>query len=627
MKYPRIPLFVISAVLATGGFGCFDIKCDEGGKCGGDCLSAGQIPLAGCPYRPCCAGSMINPVTDICESCASKGNRPGTGQDCCTGLQVNATTGLCDICFKLTADCVEGGLPACCEGSLPSAGAYCNILSRCARCSHAGGGCEADADCCPNDDPALICKDRLCQKICASDKECTDTANPICIRGECVPAACSADADCQGLKCCSGDCKADCGYGAADACVITSTGGVVAVGKTVSLKAVGIKGDVWKDGMIVPGTTCLWASSVPSVATVDADGVLTGVAAGKTEIRVRTGNGDFTNPITYTVLAPVTGSVNVYVYDESTGDPVEGAQVKVGAANFMATDANGVSGFDTAANDGTVHVMKDGYTWVSYLGSVNPGYIIFLHKSSSDTAGGFRGKFDYSPIKKDDQLHAGIAAMSISGESLFSMNMNSFFGEMLRTPMNISNPVTVKQCVPVPGGLTGGSNYLKVPDLIPEFRILGDTGHEHKRHGSHFQSHKPFHFGFRDRSHPPAPQAAAACVQHEPRRAERACCLPCSEDQDPRNNLPGRQGCPPGRQRHDGRLRHLQADNAESRHKDDRGQRVDRGRTSTSWRHLPERSYCRWRRRTPRDGPCPAGDHHGGARRLEQGLHYLLAPG
>ncbi|MFA6033291.1 MAG: Ig-like domain-containing protein, partial [Myxococcota bacterium] len=469
MKYLKVAMVVMAVAGLAMLAGCSSDPTTN-------CTLEGQRPTTAVPN--CCTGLIINASTGLCEKCAAKGTAPTTGQVCCEG-QVNGSTGLCDSCLKAGAECSEGeeGAPACCEGSSPSAGAYCNDSSVCATCSHFDGDCKVDADCCPLDDPALICKDLKCAKICKSDKDCTDASKPTCIQGECVPPACSSDADCSSQKCCSGACKADCGYGTADKCTITSTGGVVAVTKTVALKAVGIKGDLTKDGQIVPGTTILWTSSVPSVATVDAAGLLTGVAAGKTVISAKVGSTDCSNTITFTVLAPVVGSVNVYVYNSATGAPIENAMVKVGAVDFKATDANGLAGFLPGDDNGTVHVAKNGFTWISYVGTAKGGYVVFLDQDTSGaTKGGYKGKFDYSPIKKDDQLHAGIAAMSVNGNNLYSLNVSTLIGEMIQTPINISSPATVKQCIALPGGLVAGSNYLKVPDLIPEFRILGDGG-------------------------------------------------------------------------------------------------------------------------------------------------------
>jgi len=467
MKYLKVVMVVMAVAGLAMLAGCSSSSTPP-------CAAEGARPTTG---QSCCTGLDLNASTGLCQKCVAKGVRPEAGQLCCTGLQVNPSTGMCDVCLAKGADCVEGEVPTCCEGVLPSAGAYCNDSSVCATCSHFDGDCKVDADCCPLDDPALICKDLKCAKICRGDSDCTDPTKPTCIQGECVPPACSADLDCSGQKCCSGACKADCGYGTADKCTITSTGGVVAVGKTVALKAVGTKGDLSLNGQIVPGTTILWTSSVPSVATVDAAGLLTGVAAGKTVISAKVGSTDCANTITFTVPAVVVGSVNVYVYNDATGVPIADAQVKVGSAAFKATDANGVAGFDIAVNDGTVHVAKDGYTWMSYIGASKTGYVVFLSQdTSAATKGGFKGSFDYSPIKKDDQLHAGIAAMSINGNNLYSLNVGTLIGEMIQTPINISSPATVKQCIALPGGLVAGSNYLKVPDLIPNFRILGDGG-------------------------------------------------------------------------------------------------------------------------------------------------------
>jgi hypothetical protein len=330
-----------------------------------------------------------------------------------------------------------------------------------------------------------MCVNGICTKICKSDKDCP--SRHTCDYGICFPFPCSSDLECDKGRCCSGDCRADCGYGAATGCTIVSPGGVIPQGGKVKLAALGHSGDLSKNGSIVPGTMIAWSSSNGAVASLLDDGTLTGVSPGRVEVSAAAGATACRNTITFTVLSLMPDASNVIVYDGTTGAPVEGAQVKLGAAGFKTTGSDGVARFDRSQNNGELHVVKEGYGYVSYYGSVQSGYAVPLKKSADPAMkGGFRGKFDYSSFKKDYYMQGGFASVSANGERLFSFDPSVIFGENLSMPVQLPSfclgdlicqeVQEIKECMDLPGGYTAGNNFSKSPGLMDEFRLTSDSG-------------------------------------------------------------------------------------------------------------------------------------------------------
>lgn len=396
------------------------------------------------------------------------------GDPCCEGL--TCTDGKCVACIASGGEC---GLDTdCCQGTDAKKGAWCNTNSVCASCAKETGTCTTDLDCCPAADAtakSLMCaSDGTCKPICKTDADCTAPA--ICMpNGECAPPSCSSDADCGTQKCCSGACKADCGYGPPTGCKITSPGGVVASGKTIQLYAIAYKGTPTAGATIVPGTAITWTTSDAAKVAVNAStGVITGGAtAGEATITATGPSSMACGTVKYTnVIAPV-GGVAVYVYNETTGAPIAGAYVIVGAAAAVQTDAAGMA---TASAPGSVHVFAPGYTWVSVIGESATAYQIFLKpETDQNKAGGYHGKFDFSQVK-DDALRLGITTTSIGG-SLLNLDLNALIGEMIQTKIDLTQPVPYHDWIALPGALWAGANYFGVPDLVPlNYRVIGTNG-------------------------------------------------------------------------------------------------------------------------------------------------------
>ncbi|MBI5525205.1 MAG: hypothetical protein HY897_02645 [Deltaproteobacteria bacterium] len=162
-------------VLDSGGGGLQDADSpDAGPQCAGD----GEA----CALIPCCEGLACG-VDDVCgadDTCSQNGGKCTSDEDCCR----------------------PGG----------TIGSWCGVSGTCRVCATKGGACESDYDCCYSLGPVMCTSRNRCQVICKIDSDCGD--GNVCLPdGECTGPVCSADIDCNGQRCCSGECRDDCGYG------------------------------------------------------------------------------------------------------------------------------------------------------------------------------------------------------------------------------------------------------------------------------------------------------------------------------------------------------------------------------------------------------------------------------
>ena len=103
----------------------------------------------------------------------------------------------------------------------------------------------------------------------------------------------------------TGDCSASC-----KVTVVCPVQGVKISNHNVTLK---VGQSTTLDAEVYPGRACdrtvHWSSDNNSVATVSAEGIVTGVASGTAKITVRTTDGDFTDECTVTVVSDVEGII------------------------------------------------------------------------------------------------------------------------------------------------------------------------------------------------------------------------------------------------------------------------------------------------------------------------------
>lgn len=337
-------------------------------------------------------------------------------------------------------------------------------------------------------------EDQETAKSCTSKLECK--LGETCEAGKCVaitgcdPAiedSCAAGQYCNDLGECAscGDAAKSCEFVGMNGQV--NTGLVLAAGSTVELKAVAL--DVnhtpvycadmeFKAGSKViengkytaaEGDTKLTATVKGTSVSCDADVVVKG--------------------------AVDEGKVRVYVYDDNSGKPVEGALVIInnGVDKGVATGADGFAVVDASsdeAEDYVVTAVKDGYNFVSFAG---------LKKSTNDVAipvgarprdgvkvGGSQGKFDFEKfsqfVNEKKNFRAAFMLNSIPLSSLFSYDIEHFI-DMNDLRVDCGSNPTADGCYSldgmIPSTLTSMLRNVNLPSALPlpgGVVVSGDAG-------------------------------------------------------------------------------------------------------------------------------------------------------
>jgi hypothetical protein len=352
-----------------------------------------------------------------------------------------------------------------------------------------GGTCAVNADC----NVGLTCNQttKKCEMgipPCTADSQCDATRNAacttagacICLEGACQLRGCSSDALCAGGQIClAGKCQsrpASTGL----RCNILTPSSVIRQGQTLALRASATNAN----GASVAGQTFTWQSSATGVATVDANGVVTGGSTtGNTNVTCRVTGGDATDssPVVITNYANVTsGNIRAVVVDDRTGAPVMGAAVlfrqgstTVGGA-AVSTGADGVAQV-TAVGAVDVHVFKNGYTYVSIIGVSATDVLVPLQPTPDTTkAGGFTGTFNLAQVSNPtDTVEFGLAGGSIAGPFI-DLDFTKLIGITLQRHVQIGS--LLDDDVGLPSGL-----YLKLGDqaIQDRYYALVQAGKRH----------------------------------------------------------------------------------------------------------------------------------------------------
>lgn len=201
---------------------------------------------------------------------------------------------------------------------------------------------------------------------------------------------------------------------------------VVHPGATFNLRVVATELDEAR----ADATGATFASDDAAVATVDADGLVTAVAAGTTTLRVDLGG------LQDTVAVEVRddGVVTVTVVDASTGAPIEGARVALLDRDSIGTDASGVA--QVAVPDGGPLVVsawgaEDTYASVTIAGTVSRVLTLPLWpKDLSPDDASVSGALDFTGVDDGAYTDAviGFASASVQGE-LGALRLEDLFAE------------------------------------------------------------------------------------------------------------------------------------------------------------------------------------------------------
>lgn len=172
------------------------------------------------------------------------------------------------------------------------------------------------------------------------------------------------------------------------------------------------------DGVRGDATGAAFAVDDPTIATVDADGVVTALAEGATTLRVALGGLEATTAIEVRAA----GTMSVSVVDASTGLPLQGIRVSLQGVGGGSTDAAGtiaLSPPDGGPVTVTAWVEDDTYDAVSVVGLVGREIVLPIWPKDVDPDDAHVvGTVDFSGV--DDagwtEVVVGFAAAAVQGE-------------------------------------------------------------------------------------------------------------------------------------------------------------------------------------------------------------------
>ncbi|MBW2703285.1 MAG: Ig-like domain-containing protein [Deltaproteobacteria bacterium] len=407
---------------------CTDIDCDDGIDCTVDSCSSATFICESeaddnlCPTGTACEpseGGCVFVVCDIDEEC-----RPG--EHCCS----NRTCRLCcydnhcamdeicneeyeceSICLTETEDC-SWDLQDCCEGLVCDQFTFSCMLA-----------CLADGDCHARTDvdfaEDLSCNDGICDfDHCSNDSPCT--LGRVCFLGNCISApTCGDVASCQ----------------------VTPTSGLTRQGTTARFAAIAFT----PNDTIAPGAIFEWSTSDSNVASVDAQGLVTGgVQAGTATITATVASCPTTCEVTvYNQDQATTGQTRVAVVGADDAMPIQGAVVTLHGSPAIeeTTDLTGVATFGGIelgpTNPGSITVTHADHSYLTLDGVESNDILAALAPwRDPSQASGVQTTLDFSHISCEPG-HTCEASVGYGGISLpadpYLLNLDLVAGEAIKT--------------------------------------------------------------------------------------------------------------------------------------------------------------------------------------------------
>ncbi len=327
--------------------------------------------------------------------------------------------------------------------------------------------CTSKFDC----DPGFICNDK---GKCEAMSGCDPTDENACKAGEI----------CTDL----GECVA-CGKLAKKCEIIGMTGQVgsaltVAVGSKTNLEAVALD----ESGAPIYCATFEFSGGSVSGSEYTA-------AAGDSKITAKVSGSDVQCELSVKVLdASAAESVQVFVYDDATGQGVAGAKVVVDAdSDYIETDASGIAAVTVkaaAATTFTVTAFKADYNYTTIadvpVATKSVAVPVGHRPLKSELAGGSKGKFSFDEFAKSflggthQDFKAAFVTNTIPLSSVFTFDLDNFLGSMTSgcsigkdgcysladiipdsimslIPKDANGNSMVPEAIPLPGGAVVGA--------------------------------------------------------------------------------------------------------------------------------------------------------------------------
>lgn len=395
-----------------------------------------------------------------------------TMSDCPSGEYcTSATTGRCETFTTCTTDaqcspnfqCRAFGQNNCPPG-FPCSQNICQELPRC----FTDNDCQATF---PGQQPGEVsfCSDQHCQPTQPCNATVACPTGKTCVAQTCVPAVCRGHGDCaSGQVCVDGACKTPPSNADVAAIRISPLRAWVVASSTVKFSVVGYE----LSNASSPLSNVTWevldSGGAPSTAaTVNAQGVVTGVSAATVRIKASLPGGS-ANPAEAqltVIAAPSTGRA-VVVVDSATRAPLTGVNVTgcddppdagaCTAATTVQTDATGVAAFPgftgaRATFDIASPATRTGdglpaYERASLIDVTGNVLLVPLEPNPVHGNAGFTANITFTSVHTVGNYWAGFAVTSLQNP------IDSDLTQLLGEPFMTTVP-GVQQRFPVPGAV------------------------------------------------------------------------------------------------------------------------------------------------------------------------------
>jgi hypothetical protein len=263
---------------------------------------------------------------------------------------------------------------------------------------------------------------------------------------------------------------------------------VVHPGATYALRVVGTDPD--GNGGDLPGDlgAPVYTVDDATIASVDADGVVTALAEGTTTIRVAIGTLEVASAIT----VRADGVLTVTVLDATTGAPLENARVALPFTESVRTDAAGVA-LLPVTDPGPVSFsawVDDTYDALTVIGLVGREVTVsVLPKDTDPRSASLDGEVDFSGVADGDFEHmvVGVASGSIQGalapfrlEDLFADERTfEIYGVDVEAPANLflEEAIDTYEATALPGEVAvwGLAGPLPIAEVTSGLSGTGDA--------------------------------------------------------------------------------------------------------------------------------------------------------
>ena len=283
--------------------------------------------------------------------------------------------------------------------------------------------CQRDSDCVSRYGVGFHCAsaDQLCYGLeCTGKNDCSECQE--CIQGHCR----SAQANCPD----------------ADTIRILEGNGFIREGESVSLSAFVLSGE---QNVVLTGDAAIfWESSDPETVSVNvATGTLTGGTANGTATitaSLTCACPSLATSVTYQNFPTIAdGSARVVVFDETTGELLDGVKVYLGAHGPTDTVEGRATFADVDCSAGCdLHVFKEGFSYLSAFGLKSVDIKIPLEPNrDKSVSAGAKGFQDASLVPNEEELsvYLGFTGFSYTGK-ISDLNFQDYLGTMFKTRLS-----------------------------------------------------------------------------------------------------------------------------------------------------------------------------------------------